>query len=101
MDQARAGLPALQLSGPQENARIVGICLHGVKPEKNRSPNYHLTATGKPPQNGVPIKKENQSAVSGRAARRKHLRSTSKIVLRDKLLTTSNKIQMDEFSLTS
>src|SRR6202795_182663 len=67
VDQARAGLPALQLAGPQESARRVAIGLRGGKPEENRSPNYHLTATGKPPPNGVPIKKENQSAVSGRA----------------------------------
>src|ERR1035437_2148738 len=50
MDQARAGLPALQLAGPQESARRVAIGLRGVKPEENRSPNYRLTATGKPPK---------------------------------------------------
>src|ERR1035437_10233825 len=50
MDQARAGLPALQLAGPQESARRVAIGLRGVKPEENLSPNYRLTATGKPPK---------------------------------------------------
>src|SRR5450759_5991344 len=50
MDQARAGLPALQLAGPKESARRVAIGLRGVKPEENRSPNYRLTATGKPPK---------------------------------------------------
>src|ERR1039457_4696868 len=47
MDQARAGLPALQLAGPQESASRVAIGLRGVKPEENRRPDYHLTATGK------------------------------------------------------
>src|ERR1019366_1944247 len=47
MDQARAGLAALQLAGPQESARRVAIGLRGVKPEENRRPDYRLTATGK------------------------------------------------------
>ena len=38
MDQARAGLPALQLAGSQESASRVTIGLHGVKPEENCSP---------------------------------------------------------------
>src|ERR1700687_2089856 len=52
MDQARAGLPALQLAGPQESARRVAIGLRGVKPEENRRPDDRLTATVKCPKQG-------------------------------------------------
>src|SRR6266581_4015472 len=47
MDQTRAGLPALQLAGPQESASRVAPGLRRVKPEENRSPDHRLTATGK------------------------------------------------------
>src|ERR1039457_5869539 len=47
MDQARAGLPALQLAGPQESESRVATGLRGVKPEENRRPDQRLMATGK------------------------------------------------------
>src|SRR5450755_4082132 len=47
MDQARAGLSALQLAGPQESARRVAIGLRGVKSEENRRPDHRMTAPRK------------------------------------------------------
>jgi hypothetical protein len=32
--------------------------LRGVKPEENRSPNYRLTATGKPPKTVFPSRRK-------------------------------------------
>jgi hypothetical protein len=46
MGQARARFSALQLAGSQKSARRVAIGLRGAKPEENRGPDYHLTATG-------------------------------------------------------
>src|SRR5450755_3822070 len=45
--QARAGLSALQLAGPQESARRVAIGLRGVKSEENRRPDHRMTAPRK------------------------------------------------------
>src|SRR5258707_2027149 len=50
MDQARAGLSALQLAGPQESARRVAIGLHGTQSEENLCPKRCLIPTKNHPQ---------------------------------------------------
>jgi len=80
-------LPALQFAGPPGKFKRSGklVCA-ALNPEENRGPDHLLTTTGKAAKPRCE-EEGNQSAVPGRATRRKHTRSFPENVLWDKLLT--------------